>query len=107
MIYCFVEGPDDENLIKGILKNGNDETKFNFYPYAKKPKEKVKNYIKSVKAMGEQCLFFADGDGCASSEKMNDVKWRELKRLSRNPRRRREKERVFEEIMAKNLLNLI
>ena len=74
MIYFFLEGPDDENLIRGILKDGNDESKYNYYLYARKSDEKIKNFIKSIKAMGEKCLFLTDSDGDDLLTKLKNIK---------------------------------
>lgn len=62
MLYIFVEGFDDEDYFKKIFGAFWGEHKI--IQYAQKPKNKVENFIKSIKCMPDSdYLFFADEDG--------------------------------------------
>ncbi|MDE6251337.1 MAG: hypothetical protein K2M78_01680 [Lachnospiraceae bacterium] len=47
IVYIFVEGTDDERFFKQIFKENN----IKIVTYAKEKKEKINNYIKSIKSI--------------------------------------------------------
>ncbi|MDK2795140.1 MAG: hypothetical protein PWQ22_9 [Archaeoglobaceae archaeon] len=63
-LYLFVEGDDDERFFKRIvelkLKGKYEEAKI--IKYAEKPNEYVESFIRSIKSIGADYLFFADID---------------------------------------------
>ena len=76
MIYIFVEGNDDNNLIDEIIK-GKDG--FKVIQYAEKKKEKIEGLIRSFDKMGEEYIFLADLD-----EKDEEIRKGEMKKKYSN-----------------------
>lgn len=72
MIYCFVEGPDDETFFKKLFLCGFDSSKFLFYLYARKKKQDVNNFLKTLKQRDDDYMFFVDADGKPTDERMKD-----------------------------------
>lgn len=62
MLYLFIEGDDDERffqiIIKPILEKYYDSIVL--WKYAKETKKKINNFLKSIKAMNNDYLFFTD-----------------------------------------------
>ena len=72
MLYVFVEGPDDSNFFKTVFSPLWGE----YHPieYSQMKKDKVNNFIKSIKSMpGTDYLFFSDEDGKGIIEKRVEV----------------------------------
>ncbi|URZ15816.1 hypothetical protein [Clostridium felsineum] len=64
-MIIFVEGPDDERFYKWYFKN-----KVKIIPYATEKKEKINNYIKSIKKIDYMdYIFTCDIDSVNLSEK--------------------------------------
>ena len=62
MLIVFVEGPDDEAFFKKIFSEYWQDGKF--IPYANMKKDKIDNYIKSIKCMpNDSYIFIGDADG--------------------------------------------
>ena len=72
MLYIFVEGFDDEDYFKKIFGASFGEHKI--IQYAQKPKDKVENFLKSIKCMPDSdYLFFADEDGKGIENKRCEI----------------------------------
>jgi len=66
--WILVEGPDDESYAKGVIaplvKNKYHCDYVHIYRYQNRPKKEVQDLLKSILAMGEKVLCFADIDEC-------------------------------------------
>ena len=61
-LFIFVEGPDDERFFKEIMEP-KLQKKYNFVEtrcYAALKKEKIDNFLKSIKAMGADYIYVTD-----------------------------------------------
>ena len=84
MIYCFVEGPDDETFFKKLFLRGSDPSEFLMYPYAQKKKQDVNNFIKTLEQRQCEYVFFVDSDGKQTDKRIEEF-------TTRYPALRREK----------------
>ena len=72
MLYLFVEGPDDERLVRFLFSNISDKK---IYPYANKKNHIIANLIKAINnTPGWQYIFFVDSDTKKAEERIKDVK---------------------------------
>ncbi len=81
-MYLWVEGPDDERLIDGIIKPIFEEKydSVQIVKYAEETKKKINDYLKSIKAMKADYIFFTDNDSpCVTAEKKKTkVRYRQI-----------------------------
>jgi len=62
-LFILIEGDDDENFFKQIIKPRLEKEKYNLvrlWKYAHIKKERVNNFLKSIKAMGADYIYVAD-----------------------------------------------
>jgi len=58
--YIFVEGNDDARFIEHLFEKLGVKIKHPPVKYAQKPKEKMENYIRSIKSMESSYIFLVD-----------------------------------------------
>lgn len=72
MLYVFVEGPDDYNFFDKLFCEEFGEYKI--INYARMPKIKVNNYLKSITSTpGCSYLFFGDEDGKGIETRRSEI----------------------------------
>lgn len=75
LLFIFVEGDDDEkfflNVVSRKLKRRYNDVKF--VKYARLKREKISNWLKSVKGMGADYYFITDINRapCVTEKKRN------------------------------------
>ena len=63
MLWLFIEGPYDQYFFEHLYQD-KYQNSVQFYQYAKKPKEKINNFIRSIRCMPDcSYLFICDSDG--------------------------------------------
>lgn len=86
-IYFFVEGPDDERFVATVIKPIIDQ-KYHFflYQYSGKSTKKIKDFLKSIKAMNFADYFFItdiNRSPCVIEKKQN-LKNKYKQRIEKN-----------------------
>ena len=61
-LYIFIEGNDDEDFVKTVIKPLINKKNIKTWKYSKKKKEKIINFITSIKSMGADYIFITDFD---------------------------------------------
>ncbi len=63
-LFVLLEGEDDERFISKIIKPllQKNYTDVKLWKYARKKKEKINSFIKSVNSMGAEYIFLSDSD---------------------------------------------
>ena len=75
-IFLWVEGSDDERFIYAVVKPIL-EKKYNdvkIVPYAQESKKKINNFLKSIRSMRSDYIFFTDNDSpCVTASKQKSM----------------------------------
>lgn len=81
LLYCLVEGNDDERFFQNIIKPLAKNCEIITWKHAREKNKKIDNFIKSISAMGAEYVFVVDinSSPCASHKKQ--LLCRKLKHL--------------------------
>lgn len=75
MIYVILEGLDDRRFFDNVLRPYFDGHYGNMYAweYSSKPKEKIKNFVNTIRSRGLPLIFLADNDENQDGAKIDKI----------------------------------